>query len=401
MKCDPGGKEIRFARRFISFIGIVCSLGLGLYGSAQEQPWSQRMAKTIIQRWPKGSFQESNPVPEWDYQLGFLLQGMEAVGDRAALGYVRQAIDQLVTPDGTIPTFDTKVHSVDDILLGRQLLFLYKETGEAKYRKAAQFIRSQVATQPRNRSGGYWHNAVAPDRMLLDDEYMVAPFLAEYAITFQEPQDFADIAHQFALLEEHTRDTKTELVYQEWNEPRTEPWVNKATGASASFWGRGTGWYIMGLVDTLPNFPEKSRDRAMLLTALNRTAEGIARHQDKESGLWYQVLDKPGEKDNYLESSAAGMFVYALAKGVRLGYLPPRYLTVARNGWKGMQDHFVQTNPSGAITITSTVKGIDLGGPPSHNGSYAYYVSAPVVSNDPKGVAAFLLAASEMEKATR
>jgi len=122
--------------------------------------------------------------------------------------------------------------------------------------------------------------------MLLDDEYMVAPFLAEYATTFQEPEEFDDIAHQFELLEEHARDAKAALLYQEWNEPRTEPWVSKTTGTSASFWGRGTGWYVMGLVDTLPNIPQKRRDRATLLTALNRTAEGIARHQDKDCLLY-------------------------------------------------------------------------------------------------------------------
>ena len=51
----------------------------------------------------------------------------------------------------------------------------------------------------------------------------------------------------------------------------------------------------------------------------------MARFQDAQSGLWYQVLDKGGAKGNYLESSASCMFVYALAKGVRRGYLPERY----------------------------------------------------------------------------
>lgn len=137
-----------------------------------------------------------------------------------------------------------------------------------------------------------------------------------------------------------------------------------------------------------------------MLAILNRTAEGITRYQDKKSGLWYEVMDKPGEKGNYLESSASGMFIYALAKGVRLGYLPKRCLVSAQRGWKGMLDHFVQISPDGSITITGTVKGIDLGSAPSHDGSFAYYTSAPVVSNDPKGVGAFLLASTEIELAT-
>jgi unsaturated rhamnogalacturonyl hydrolase len=156
----------------------------------------------------------------------------------------------------------------------------------------------------------------------------------------------------------------------------------------------------MALVDTLPYYPKGNPGRAKLLAILSRTADGIIRHQDRKSGLWYQVLDKPNEKGNYLESSASGMFIYALAKGVRLGYLPKHYSANAQRGWKGMLDHFVETAPDGSITITSTVKSIDLGSAPSHDGSYAYYTSAPVINNDPKGVGAFLLASTEIELIT-
>jgi len=370
----------------------------------QELSWSQRTANSAMQRWPPGHFREADPTPHWNYQLAVLLEGMEAVwkktGDKAVFNYIRQSMDQLVQPDGSIPAYDGSVHSMDDILLGRQLLLLYRVTGEDRYRKAALLIRKQLTTQPRNASGGFWHTQSFPNQMLLDDEYMYAPFLAEYASLFSEPRDFDDITMQLALLEEHTRDPKSGLLYQEWNEPRTESWVSKTTGTSANAWGRGVGWYIMALVDTLPYYSKDNPDRARLLAILNRTADGIVRHQDKKSGLWYQVLDKPGERGNYLESSAAGMFVYALAKGVRLGYLPRRYSANALRGWKGMLHSFVQVAPGGAITITGTVKGIDLGSAQSHDGSYAYYTSALVISNDPKGVGAFLLASTEIAEDT-
>lgn len=370
---------------------------------AQEQPWSLRMTNTTLQRWPHGHYRVSEPVLRWNYQLSVLLEGMEAewmrTGDKAVFGYIRETMDQLVQQDGSIPTYQPSAQSMDDILLGRQLLLLYRVTHENKYLKAAHLIRAQLVTQPRNTSGGYWHSGNFPDQMLLDDEYMLAPFLAEYAKTFNEPQDFTDITKQFVLLEDHTRDSASGLLYQEWNEPRTEMWVNKTTGTSASFWGRGTGWYIMALVDALPYYPLHSSDRSRLLAILNRTAEAIVRYQDKESGLWYEVMDKPQEKGNYQESSAAGMFVYALAKGVRLGFLPKEYSVNAQRGWQGMLDHFVQIGPGDTVTITGTVKGIDLGSAPSHDGSFAYYISAPVISNDPKGVGAFLLASTEMETA--
>ena len=86
------------------------------------------------------------------------------------------------------------------------------------------------------------------------------------------------------------------------------------------------GWYAMALVDTLDHFPQKHPQRPLLIGILNRLARSVAKYQDQRSGLWYQVLDKAGAKGNYLESSAACMFVYALAKGVRGGYLHTGYM---------------------------------------------------------------------------
>ena len=221
--------------------------------SAQVLPWSQRVADQTLERWPAGAFRAPEP-PSWNYQLGLLLQGVDAVWEKTNeqkyFAYTQTSIDRLVDGSGNIPTYDAKDNSLDSILLGRQLVLLYRRTRQERYRKAAILLRKQLAVRPRNAKGGFWHTQSNPDQMLLDDEYMVAPFLAEYAVTFDEPQDFAEITRQFVLLDEHTRDPKTGLLYQEWNEPRTEPWVNRATGASASFWGRGTGWFLMAADDS-------------------------------------------------------------------------------------------------------------------------------------------------------
>ncbi len=194
---------------------------------------------------------------------------------------------------------------------------------------------------------------------------------------------------------------KTGLLYHGWDESKEQFWANKTTGDSPNFWGRAMGWYMMALVDTLPWYPENDPGRAQLLEILRRTAAAVAKVQDPASGLWWQVLDKPGAKGNYLEASASCMFTYALAKGVRLGYLPRAYEKNAERGWSGIQKQFVRTESDGSVTLTGTVKVAGLGGAEHRDGSYEYYVSQPVADNDPKGVGAFLLAASEMEMAPR
>ncbi len=368
---------------------------------SQQKPWSQRMADSTMQRWPDGRWAAAGAPWHWNYELGTLLEGMDAVWYGSARGeyyrYIKASVDQFVTADGAISTYKADEDQLDSILLGRQLLLLYRVTDDEQYYKAAKLLREQLAQQPKTASGGFWHKKIYPNQMWLDGLYMAEPFYAEYAAEFEEPQDFAEITRQFVLIDEHARDAKTGLLYHGWDESKEQFWANKQTGDSANLWGRAMGWYMMALVDTLPWYPEHDPGRAQLLEILQRTAAAVAKVQDPQSGVWWQVLDKPGAKGNYLEASASCMFTYALAKGVRLGYLPRAYEKNAERGWSGIQKQFVRTDPNGSVTLTGTVKVAGLGGADHRDGSYEYYVSQPVADNDPKGVGAFLLAASEME----
>ncbi len=91
------------------------------------------------------------------------------------------------------------------------------------------------------------------------------------------------------------------------------------------------------------------------------------------------------------------MFVYTLAKGVRLGFLDKSFLPAAKKGYDGIIKNFIKTDANGQVNLYGTVSVSGLGGKPYRDGSYNYYTSEKVVVNDPKGVGAFLLAANEME----
>ncbi len=364
-------------------------------------PLSERMAATVMTVWKDTQSGDPNRPERWGYERGVLLKGMESVwlntGDGRYFNYILRNTDKFIEDDGTIRTYKAEDYNIDNVLSGRNLLMLYKVTGQEKYRKAAAHLREQLRTHPRTSEGGFWHKKVYPSQMWLDGLYMGEPFYAEYAATFGEPAAFEDIAKQFVLMETHARDAKTGLLYHGWDESKQQRWADKATGRSPNFWGRAMGWYAMALVDTLEHFPADHPKRAELVAILGRLAAAVERVQEPQSGLWYQVLDKPREKGNYLESSAAAMFVYAIAKGVRLGYLPESSLKVAQKGWAGMRRQFVEEAAGGGVNFKGTVSVAGLGGNPYRDGSYEYYLSEKVVTNDLKGVGAFLLAAAEME----
>jgi unsaturated rhamnogalacturonyl hydrolase len=150
----------------------------------------------------------------------------------------------------------------------------------------------------------------------------------------------------------------------------------------------------MALVDVMDHLPANKRQP--LEQILTRYAAAIKKVQDPASGCWWDILDKPNEKGNYLEASASCMFVYTLAKAVRKGYLPESYRSISVKGWEGIQKKFFKDPAGASATLEGTVSVSGLGGNPYRDGSYNYYVGEKVVPNDPKGVGAFLLAADEM-----
>jgi unsaturated rhamnogalacturonyl hydrolase len=376
-------------RSVLLLLAIVCTVS--------AQSLSEQAAATAM----TALWHDSGGYPSrWTYDHGLVLKGIErvylATNDKKYLDFIQRSMDHFVNDDGSIRTYKLDDYNIDNINPGRNLLFLYKTTGQEKYRKAAALLREQLKTHPRTSEGGFWHKKIYPSQMWLDGLYMGEPFYAEYAATFKEDAAFDDIAKQFILMERHSRDDKTGLLYHGWDESKQQRWANPSTGRSPNFWGRAMGWYAMALVDVLDYFPQKHPQRTELIAILNRVARAVAKYQDERSGLWYQILDKGDAKGNYLESSAACMFVYALAKGVRKGYLPASYMKTANDGFRGIQKEFVKYDASGNLNLAGTVSVAGLGGNPYRDGSYEYYLSEKVVTNDPKGIGAFLLAATEI-----
>lgn len=358
--------------------------------------WSVRMVESTLQRYTLND-------ALWHYEHGLQVMAIQKVGEVTGKAHYKRFvldwIDKFIQADGGIRTYRVDEYNLDLINAGRLLFSALDFTGDERYRKALDLLREQLRTQPRTHSNGFWHKKIYPYQMWLDGIYMAGPFLAEYARRFDEPVAFKEVAHQICLIEEHTRDEKTGLLYHAWDESKTQPWADPVTGRSPHIWGRGIGWYVMAIVDALDHFPREQAQRPNLIAILNRTAKALVKVQDETSGLWYQILDLPNRAGNYLEASASAMFVYAFAKGVREGYLTQDYLLSARRGYHGLLQNLIKVDSQGLLTLEGTCGGAGLGGEPYRDGSFEYYVSEKIIPNDPKGVGPFILAALEMESA--
>jgi unsaturated rhamnogalacturonyl hydrolase len=373
------------------------AVAAALSASTENDPVLER----VLRVWPEGKIDTQRHPGEWTYEEGTLLDGVIAewrvTGDGRLFAYAKAAVDNSVDKDGVIhmdggAPFPVDAHSLDNVEMGRTVLTIYRVTQQERYYKAVKFLHDQVLQQPKNAAGGYWHKEIYPNQMWLDGAYMAEPFMEGYGKTFGHPDEMDAAAAQLLLMDEKMRDRKTGLLHHGWDQSMKMDWANKQTGLSPEVWSRSMGWYAMAVVDVLERMPPTDPQRLAFEGLARRVLQVVARYQDPESGLWWQVMDKGGQKGNYLEASASCMFVYAMAKGVRQGVAPMSMEQNVTKGWAGIQQRFVK--PDG--TFSGTVKVAGLGGKPYRSGTYEYYVGEAVGDNDAKGVGSYLLALSEM-----
>src|SRR6185369_2200429 len=185
----PGSKwSLRLPLRLCVFAGEIFLLLIVLspIANAQPKPLSEQAASTAM----TALWRDSGGYPSrWTYDHGLVLKGIErvyiATGDKQYLDFIQRSMDHFVNDDGSIRTYKLDEYNIDNINPGRNLLFLYKKTGQEKYRKAAALLREQLKTHPRTSDGGFWHKKIYPSQMWLDGLFMGEPFYAEYAATFK------------------------------------------------------------------------------------------------------------------------------------------------------------------------------------------------------------------------
>ena len=352
--------------------------------------------------WNLEKIREGKPA-SWNYIDGCMLTALTEMerltGDERYFRFVKECVDHFVGEDGSIRTFKPEAHNLDDINEGRVLFALYQRTGEEKYRKAADFLHGQLEQQPRTPEGNFWHKAIYPNQVWLDGIYMAQPFSALYEKNFGSG-NYSDPVGQIKNVRAKMFSEEKGLYFHGYDASKTAFWADPETGCSKNFWLRSLGWLAVALADLLEILPEGG-ERDSLAAIFTELMASVGRYADPDTGLYWQVPDQGGREGNYLETSGSAMMAYAMLKGARLGVLDEIYAGKGKKTFDGIMEKY--------LTFTET--GLNLGGiclvaglGPENNrrrdGSYEYYISEPVVENDAKGVAPFVLAYTEVKRLT-
>lgn len=368
-----------------------------------------RMVESEIARHPSPASLDGIPEGKikWNYTSGLELLAMidaaDAYGRPDFYDYALRYYDTIVRPDASVITYKKEKYNLDHICPGRPLFILAERTGEARYAQVLDTLFAQLQGHPRNADGGFWHKQVYPHQMWLDGLYMAEPFYAEYIVRkMSDSESFQrlkrDIVDQFVLVGKHTYDPATGLYRHACDVAREQFWCDKTTGQTPHAWGRAMGWYAMAIVETLQYLGVDETTQPMV-DILRHIYEVLPRFSDPATGMWYQVLDQPGREGNYLEATGSIMFVYAMLKGVRLGYLPADLKPEAMRLYERFVERFVRENGDGTISIVDCCAVAGLGGKDRRDGSFDYYISEPIIDNDCKGVGPFVWASMEYDRA--
>ena len=156
---------------------------------------------------------------------------------------------------------------------------------------------------------------------------------------------------------------------------------------AAWFWGRGNGFAALGYAETLTYLPEDHADRDALLAQHRRHLTTLLDYQ-QPSGMWRQIIDFPG---SYQEMTVTCMVGYAMARGMRLGWLDESYADALRLAWQGVSERI---DDEGGLVDVCTGTGVMAG--------TREYLDRPAIFGwDERGGALSLWFACEMERYLR
>lgn len=404
--------------------------------------YSEWLTYSEMKRVPKSYMLDFSTKPKWSYVMGIELESMLDTylryGGEDIRKYCQEYTDTMINQKGEIRGYNILDYNLDNIRTGHFVTRMYQKWPEQKNLLAMQTMMKQLQEQPRTIADKvYWHKAIYAYQVWLDGIFMGLPFrtltapITEQATTGKQKGNrksqsaklkvqniYDDAVNQLKITYNRTLDPKTGLNRHAYDETRKTFWADKETGLSQHCWGRAQGWYTMALIEVLDALPENYARRSEVIDLLVKDFDAILRWQDKESGVWYQVMDSPGQEGNYLESTCSAMFTYALLKAYRKGYVGEKYRDAGIRAYKGMINHFIRVNQDQTISLTEccSVAGLGPAATPEvqaamkkinpkgsvkenlrRDGSYKYYLSEPIRDNDAKGVGPFIWASLEME----
>ena len=336
----------------------------------------------------------------WNYIDGCMMIALlnmhKITGQSRYYEFAENFLDYYVFEDGSLRGFKEEEYNLDNICEGRVLFDVYAMSGKEKYRKAIETLYGQILRQPRTHEGNFWHKAIYPNQVWLDGLYMAQVFYSRYTTEMEGGKNYGDILNQFRTVRAKMFDPETGLYRHGYDASKTAFWAGE-NGCSKNPWLRSLGWFSAALIDVTAEVKDCPEFTAEMTGIAQELAKNLLPYIDEESGMLWQVPNQVGREGNYPETSGSAMIAYFYLKGARLGMLDKSYAPIGEKIFQSICDRYL-TETNGKLNLGGICLVAGLG--PENNrrrdGTYEYYISEPIVENDAKGLAPFLMCYTEL-----
>jgi unsaturated rhamnogalacturonyl hydrolase len=334
------------------------------------------LARAIADRWLAVHRPED---ATWDWgdgvQLGALMELHRVTGDARYRDHVQRFFDaqlangyEFVNSDRCPPALSA--------------LVLYGETCDAKYRTVVDDMQRYLDSDAlRTTDGGISHFGTLDTfgaTLWVDSLYMFGQVEIRRGELWNDPVALELYGSQYRIFAKHLQDA-------------TSGWfVHAYQWAGAQdpnvFWGRGNGWVVATAADYLRVRGARGEADPEVRASFLRLAQAVVAAQDSKTGLFWTVLNRPGE--TYLETSATALFALGLARARRAGVLDATSLDTVHRAMDGVRTRIV--NDAQGRPVVTGISG------PTSVGQFKDYAAVPLKDDVHFGVGAVILALIEV-----
>jgi rhamnogalacturonyl hydrolase YesR len=202
-----------------------------------------------------------------------------------------------------------------------------------------------------------------------DDLFMSVPFLVTMEKATGRQQYLDEAVRQVQQFGRYLLNPQTGLY--------KHGWFSTTQRQSVAYWGRANGWVAWATAELLKALPVRHPAYKKIKRAFQQHMAALLPYQAPD-GMWHQLLNRPG---SYEETSCTAIFAYAMATGVREGWLPPRFKASAIKAWEAV---------AARIDSNGVVHGICQG--TEIGDEEDFYLHRKTISNDPRGLGAVIMA---------
>lgn len=227
----------------------------------------------------------------WPHAL--LTQSLETMGELETL---KQYYDLWIEKGLTI-------HNIDNVMNGYSLLFVYAETKEEKYKRAADKLYEYLVQYNKEMRGTMPYRKGNPNHVYVDGVGMIVPFLCRYGAMFDKKEAIDLGIKQIREFLEYGMDAASGLPYHGYD-------LKNGVKFGIIGWGRALGWLLLAMADGIEYIPEET-ERQYIIDAFHKLMESALQYLRADGYFAWQLPAMEGPKD----TSATAMIGYALKKG--------------------------------------------------------------------------------------